>query len=120
VILISVSGLQEYSETLKAFIPLEIKSVSVSSSPNAHIFATLNTVTQSEQSGVTDGLYGDDVCAWGGNADYQLGNGKRSNLAVPQHLPPITGKIDPATREASVNAGTVSFLCRICTHVTED
>ena len=102
-----MSGLQEYSEALASFIPLEIKDVSVASSPTAHIFATLNTVTQSEQSGVVDGKYGNDVCAWGANIDYQLGNGKRSNLAVPQHLPPMTGKVDPDSREASMTAGTV-------------
>jgi hypothetical protein len=103
-----VSGLQEYSETLRSFMPLAIKDVSVSSAPNPHVFVTLDTVAQSEQSGVTDGLYGNDVCGWGGNAEYQLGNGKRSNLAVPQHLAPLTGKIIPTSREASLTAGTVS------------
>lgn len=104
----SVSGLQEYSEALRSFIPLEIKAVSVGSSPTAHIFATLNTVTQSEQSGVLSNKYGDDVVAWGANVDYNLGTGKRSNVAVPQHLSPLAGKIDAESREASMTAGTLT------------
>jgi len=44
--------------------------------------------------------------------DYQLGNGKRSSLAVPQHLPALVSRFsDPGTgekREASWSSGTVS------------
>jgi hypothetical protein len=43
----------------------------------------------------------------GANVDYNLGTGKRSNLAVPQHLSPLAGKIDAESREASMTAGTV-------------
>lgn len=44
--------------------------------------------------------------------DYQLGNGKRSSLAVPQHLPPLIPKaIDALStapgREAGMSSGTV-------------
>jgi hypothetical protein len=43
-------------------------------------------------------------------ADYQLGNGKRSSLAVPQHLPPlITRAIADVglSKEASISSGAV-------------
>lgn len=43
----------------------------------------------------------------GANVDYNLGTGKRSNVAVPQHLSPLAGKIDAESREASMTAGTV-------------
>lgn len=47
---------------------------------------------------------------WGGNSDYQLGNGKRSSLAVPQHLPALVPreiqKIEER-RESSMSSGTV-------------
>ena len=50
---------------------------------------------------------------WGGNVDYQLGNGKRSSLAVPQHLPPVVkkmvldGKEAVASAESGISSGTV-------------
>jgi hypothetical protein len=63
---------------------------------------------------------------WGGNGqylsrpayqvadeivDYQLGNGKRSSLAVPQHLPPLVQRlVDPSgavAAEAGLSSGTV-------------
>ena len=65
---------------------------------------------------------------WGGNGeflfimqsrwlmrsvDYQLGNGKRSSLAVPQHLPPLVQRlVDPSgavAAEAGLSSGTVSL-----------
>lgn len=45
--------------------------------------------------------------------DYQLGNGKRSSLAVPQHLPPLVQRlVDPTgaiAAEAGLSSGTVSL-----------
>lgn len=78
----TVSGLQEcewfrvdvvwtliakVSEKAKAFLPLELYAVSVSPSPNAHIFAVLKTDREADAKGVKDGLYGKDVMVWGGN-----------------------------------------------------
>ncbi|KAI5454757.1 hypothetical protein NCC49_003641 [Naganishia albida] len=114
----TVSGLQEYSETARSFVPLEIAKVSVSPSPTPHVFATLHTAALSDAAGVQQKLYGNDCMTWGAGTDYQLGNGKRSNLSVPQHLPPLKGKpiIDalgnsestPASRETTLGSGTVS------------
>jgi hypothetical protein len=45
------------------------------------------------------------------SVDYQLGNGKRSSLAVPQHLPPLVQRlVDPTgavAAEAGLSSGTV-------------
>jgi hypothetical protein len=90
----------------------------------SHIFAVLDTVGEAEAVGVKQGLYGKDVMVWGGNgeheqgqdrpdsaADYQLGNGKRSSLAVPQHIPQLIQRAAPAAavaaREAALSSGTV-------------
>ena len=51
-------------------------------------------------------------------ADYQLGNGKRSNLSVPQHLPPMSPKAiealstlpQPTSSESAMSSGTVSAM----------
>jgi hypothetical protein len=46
--------------------------------------------------------------------DYQLGNGKRSSLAVPQHIPQLIQRAAPdsaiAAREAALSSGTVSYM----------
>jgi hypothetical protein len=51
-----------------------------------------------------------------GPVDYQLGNGKRSSLAVPQHIPQLisrsSGDIAAAAKEAGLSSGTVSALRR--------
>jgi len=49
------------------FMPLGIHAVSVAPSPTAHVFATLDTVSEAEKEGVRRGLYGKDVMVWGGN-----------------------------------------------------
>jgi hypothetical protein len=103
------------SEAAKSFIPIQIYNMAISQSPSPHAIVTLNTVAQSEAKGVSEGKYGNDVMVWGesnmfhstkkglgeaqyplpivtgAGGDYQLGNGKRSNLAVPQCLPPLAG-----------------------------
>ena len=103
------------SEATQSFVPLEIAKVSVSPSPTPHVFATLHTVALSDAAGVQQKMYGNDCMTWGAGTEYQLGNGKRSNLSVPQHLPPLKGKalIDaldstPALRETTLGSGTVS------------
>jgi hypothetical protein len=55
------------SEKAGAYLPLGIHSLSISSSPSAHVFAVLDTVREAEQKGVEQGLYGRDVMVWGGN-----------------------------------------------------
>jgi hypothetical protein len=121
------------SEKAKAFLPLELYAVSVSPSPNAHIFAVLKTDREADAKGVKDGLYGKDVMVWGGNggskrrfgscprsrrsAEYQLGNGKRSSLATPQHLPRLIPREAEtavlAAAEAAIGSGTVNLVQRV-------
>ncbi|KAJ9108898.1 hypothetical protein QFC21_000219 [Naganishia friedmannii] len=116
----TVSGLQEYSEASQSFVPLDIAKVSVSSSPTPHVFATLHTVALSDATGVQQKMYGNDCMTWGAGGEYQLGNSKRSNLAVPQHLPPLksparglidalgNGDATPESRAKTFGSGTVS------------
>lgn len=94
----SLSGLQEYSEKTKSITALGVYSLSIAPSPNTHAFGAIDSVQNADAKGVKAGLFGRDVMEWGGNggfplltglthaADYQLGNGKRSSLAVPAYL----------------------------------
>jgi hypothetical protein len=55
------------SEKANAFLPLGISSLSVSSSPSAHVFAVLDSAKEADEKGLNQGLYGKDVMVWGGN-----------------------------------------------------
>ncbi|ETS63172.1 hypothetical protein PaG_02952 [Moesziomyces aphidis] len=80
----TVSGLIEFSEATGQTHPVPIHSISVGKP--GHVALVLDTVEP-------DGhmAFGRDVMVWGANAGFQLGVGKRSNLAVPQHLKPLPG-----------------------------
>lgn len=129
------------SEKAGTFLPIGIHSLSVSLGPNSHVFAVLDTVALADDQGVKEGRYGKDVMVWGANctsvrlitetktnkvlvADYQLGNGKRSNLSVPQHLPPMSPKAiealsvlpQPSASESAMSSGTVRVIVRAVRH----
>ena len=53
----------------------------MSISPDGHVLLTLDTLSQSGPGG--GGL---DLFVWGTNYEYQLGNGKRTSIAVPTTL----------------------------------
>ena len=61
-----------------------IRPYAVSVSPTGHVLVTLETL-----SGSTGKYGGRDVVVWGANYDYQLGIGKRGNMAnaVTLHRP---------------------------------
>ena len=60
------------SESEQKFRPLAVHDISVSKSPSAHVFATLDTVAQADKAGVKEGLYGKDVMVWGGNSEWPI------------------------------------------------
>lgn len=57
------------SEKLQSAIGLNIHNVSISPSPNTHVFAVLDTVSEADAKGLKDGLFGRDVMVWGGNCE---------------------------------------------------
>ena len=85
----SLSGLFEYDEVRNLTIPIRIASISVGSS---HASATLDNVTYldaNERSSANDTNWGADCLWWGGNEFYQLGTGKRNNVANPVYIRPL-------------------------------
>lgn len=78
----TVSGLMEFSERTNLIHPVPIHALSVGKP--GHVAVVLDTVEQEGHA-----AFGRDVMVFGHNAAYQLGTGKRSNLAVPQHLHPL-------------------------------
>ncbi|KAK0531800.1 hypothetical protein OC842_003512 [Tilletia horrida] len=113
----TVSGLQEYSERTGKIHPVDMYAISVGSP--GHVALVLDTVDD------THTAFGRDVNVWGSNGAYQLGTGKRNNLAVPQHLPPLPphtpseGAEAPALpddkererlREEDINSGALTHM----------
>lgn len=54
--------------------------VTVVISPTGHVMVALDTSAESH------GVGGQDLMVWGRNFDYELGNGKKSSLAMPTFL----------------------------------
>lgn len=90
-----LSGLGEYSEKTNQMTPIRPLAMSVGTT---HVAAILDNKT-SLSSAKTDSLgklddFGYDVFWWGGNEHFQLGTGKRTNLAKPNHI-----KAPPQSKE---------------------
>jgi hypothetical protein len=72
------------NEAAKKNLPIHIYNLSVGQN---HVIATLDNSQDSQ--------FGRDVFCFGHNASWQLGLGKRSNQAVPQHMPKLPRKAEP-------------------------
>ncbi|ETN40166.1 uncharacterized protein HMPREF1541_04442 [Cyphellophora europaea CBS 101466] len=85
----SLSGLFEYDEVNRRTIPIRVANITVGST---HASATLDNVTYlaaSEKGTENDTNWGADCLWWGGNEFYQLGTGKRNNVANPLYIRPL-------------------------------
>lgn len=85
----SLSGLFEYDEVNRVTIPIRLASISAGST---HASATLDNVTYlkaSDKSSENDTNWGADCLWWGGNEYYQLGTGRRNNVANPVYIRPL-------------------------------
>lgn len=88
----ALSGLFEYDEVANRVVPIRLKRLSVGST---HVSATMDNVTH-VTAGTTKGTdsendtnWGADVLWWGGNEFWQLGMGRRNNVAVPGYIAPL-------------------------------
>jgi len=88
----ALSGLFEWDETKNTAVPIRLKRLSIGST---HASATMDNVTHvragtsSSTDSRNDTNWGADVLWWGGNEYYQLGLGKRNNVAVPGYIAPL-------------------------------
>ena len=95
----TLSGLFEFDESNNTVIPIRLKRLSVGST---HASATMDNVTHvragtsSTTDSPNDTNWGADVVWWGGNENYQLGMGKRNNLAVPGYIAPLDAAAEKA------------------------
>ncbi|CAF9923362.1 MAG: hypothetical protein HETSPECPRED_005305 [Heterodermia speciosa] len=88
----ALSDLFEYDEVANRVIPIRLKRLSVGAT---HVSATMDNVTHvaAGTSPATDSEndtnWGADVVWWGGNEFWQLGLGRRNNVAVPGYIAPL-------------------------------
>ena len=95
----ALSGLSEFDESNNTVIPIRLKRLSVGST---HASATMDNVTHvkagtsSSTDSRNDTNWGADVLWWGGNENYQLGMGKRNNVALPGYIAPLDSAAEKA------------------------
>ena len=126
----ALSGLFEFDESNNTVIPIRLKRLSVGST---HASATMDNVTHvragtsSSTDSRNDTNWGADVLWWGGNEYYQLGMGKRNNIAVPGYIAPLDAAAEKAVgkrreehrfqitprHKVNVNGRTVSMEQRV-------
>ncbi|KAH7401463.1 regulator of chromosome condensation 1/beta-lactamase-inhibitor protein II [Pyrenochaeta sp. MPI-SDFR-AT-0127] len=86
------SGLFEWDEIKHTAIPIRLSTISVGAT---HAAAILDNVASVAVSGrgknltENDTNWGRDILFWGNNEFYQIGSGKRSNVATPTYIQPL-------------------------------
>ncbi|KAF8162931.1 regulator of chromosome condensation 1/beta-lactamase-inhibitor protein II [Crassisporium funariophilum] len=74
-----ISGLLQYNDRTESLDPIMPEEISIS--PTGHVLLALDSSSTS-----SDGVGGRDLMVWGKNYDSELGNGKKSSVAVPTSL----------------------------------
>jgi alpha-tubulin suppressor-like RCC1 family protein len=85
----SLSGLFEYDESTNSVVPIRLSRLSIGAN---HAAAVMNNVTYtaaSKWSSENDTNWGADILFFGNNEYYQLGTGKRNNVAQPVYIQPL-------------------------------
>lgn len=82
-----LSGMSEYDEKAKKMTPIRLREISVGTTHAAAIMNNNTTLSAK----TTDSLdksrdFGYDALWWGGNSNFQLGTGKRSNQCRPTYI----------------------------------
>ncbi|KAI8954652.1 RCC1/BLIP-II [Xylaria longipes] len=87
----SLSGLSEFDEKTNSVVPIRLAYMSVGSTHSAAVMKNVTHVDASDKTSDQDTNWGADVLWWGGNEYYQLGNGRRNNVATPFYIGPLDG-----------------------------
>ncbi|KAL6709423.1 hypothetical protein ACN47E_001358 [Coniothyrium glycines] len=86
------SGLYEWDEARNTAIPIRLATISIGSSHAAAVLDNVASVIVSNKASKlthNDTNWGRDILFWGNNEFYQIGSGKRSNLATPSYIQPL-------------------------------
>lgn len=82
-----LSGLGEYDEKLKKMTPIRLRSLSVGTTHVAAILDNKANLTAKNTTSLSKpNDWGYEAFWWGGNENFQLGTGKRSNQSRPTYI----------------------------------
>jgi alpha-tubulin suppressor-like RCC1 family protein len=87
----ALSNLREFDEKSNKVVPIRLSRLSVGSTHAAAVMDNVTEVSAKTNGSEHDTNYGADVLWWGGNEHYQLGTGKRNNVANPVYIAPLDG-----------------------------
>ncbi|KAI1344511.1 regulator of chromosome condensation 1/beta-lactamase-inhibitor protein II [Xylariaceae sp. FL0016] len=87
----TLSGLFEYDEKNKSVVPIRLARLSAGSTHASAVMDNVTYVDATDKSSQNDTNWGADIVWWGGNEHYQLGTGKRNNVATPIYIGPMDG-----------------------------
>ncbi|KAJ8130665.1 hypothetical protein O1611_g2965 [Lasiodiplodia mahajangana] len=87
----SLSGLSEFDEKTNLVVPIRLAYMSIGSTHAAAVMKNVTNVNASNKTSDQDTNWGADVLWWGGNEHYQLGTGRRNNVATPMYIGPLDG-----------------------------
>ncbi|KAF1928905.1 RCC1/BLIP-II [Didymella exigua CBS 183.55] len=100
------SGLFEWDEDNNSAIPIRLHTMSVGATHAAAVMdnvASVVTTARSRKLTENDTNWGRDILFWGANEHYQIGSGKRANVATPTYIQPLDQQAE-TDRAASVSA----------------
>jgi alpha-tubulin suppressor-like RCC1 family protein len=106
------SGLFEWDESKNAAIPIRLRTISVGAT---HAAAVLDNVASVAVSGRSKKLtendtnWGRDILFWGNNEYYQIGSGKRSNLATPTYIQPLDQEAEQQRAASAASASAAGY-----------
>ncbi|KAJ4365818.1 hypothetical protein N0V83_008439 [Neocucurbitaria cava] len=86
------SGLFEWDEAKHTVIPIRLASISVGATHAAAVMDNVASVAvagRAKKLTDNDTNWGRDILFWGNNEFYQIGSGKRSNVATPTYIQPL-------------------------------
>jgi alpha-tubulin suppressor-like RCC1 family protein len=104
------SGLFEWDETNNTVIPIRLHQISVGATHAAAVMdnvASVITAAKSRKLTDNDTNWGRDILFWGNNEFYQIGSGKRNNVATPTYIQPLDQQAE------SERAASASMIGRL-------
>ncbi|KAI1672879.1 RCC1/BLIP-II protein [Pyrenophora tritici-repentis] len=109
------SGLFEWDEMKNTAIPIRLSTISVGATHAAAILDNVASVVvngKSRKLTDNDTNWGRDILFWGNNEFYQIGSGKRNNIATPAYIQPLDQAAEQeraASAIAAAAAGSLSY-----------
>ncbi|KAF2144525.1 uncharacterized protein K452DRAFT_284852 [Aplosporella prunicola CBS 121167] len=112
----SLSALFEYSETQNQTLPIRLARLSVGANHAAAVMANEAHVAAGPAAAgasVADTNWGADVVFFGANQHFQIGTGRRNNVAVPTYLAPLDHAAERRVRGKEEHRLQITPRCRV-------